>query len=110
VVPGVRGPRQRNGGAVHRRSPGRQARGPRHRDRGKPTDDLRPPRDEIEDRETVYEYRPYGQFTRSFTLPENVDVQHTTSDLRDGVLYVVVPKTAGARARKIAIGGVNPKS
>lgn len=70
-------------------------------------------RRDTEDRgsdEIVYEYRPYGQFTRSFTLPDNVDLEHITSDLRDGVLYVVVPKTTGARARKIAIGGSNPKS
>jgi HSP20 family protein len=58
----------------------------------------------------VYEHRPHGELTRSFTLPENVDLEHITSSLRDGVLYVVVPKTAGMRARKIAIGGDHPRS
>ena len=69
---------------------------------------------EIEERgkdENVHTFeRQYGQFTRTFTLPDNVDVDHITSELRDGVLTVVVPMKAGAQARKIQIGGGSPKS
>lgn len=54
--------------------------------------------------------RQFGQFTRSFTLPDNVDLDHVTSDLREGVLTVVAPLKAGARSRKIEIGGTQPKS
>lgn len=54
--------------------------------------------------------RQFGQFTRSFTLPDNVDLEHITSDLRDGVLTIVVPMRAESRARRIQIGGTQPKS
>ena len=54
--------------------------------------------------------RQYGQFTRSFTLPDNVDLDHVTSELREGVLTIVAPMKAGARARKIQVGGATPKS
>ena len=61
--------------------------------------------------ETVQTYeREFGQFTRSFTLPDNVDLDHVTSDLRDGVLTIVAPLKAGSRSRKIQIGGAQPKS
>ena len=54
--------------------------------------------------------RQFGQFTRSFTMPDNVDLEHITSDLREGVLTIVAPLKAGAQARKIQIGGGQPKS
>jgi HSP20 family protein len=61
--------------------------------------------------ENVHTYeRQFGQFTRAFTLPDNVDLDHVTSDLRDGVLTVVVPVKAGSRSRKIQIGGSQPRS
>jgi len=61
--------------------------------------------------ENVYAYeRQFGTFTRLFTLPDNVDTDHTTVDLRDGVLTVVVPKGAAAKPRKIEVGKKNAKS
>jgi HSP20 family protein len=48
--------------------------------------------------------RQFGQFTRTFTLPDNIDTSHVTSDLRDGVLTIVVPLKAGTGPRKIPIG------
>ena len=49
--------------------------------------------------------RSYGSFTRSFTLPESADLEHIRSDLKDGVLTLLVPKREGAeKRRKIAIG------
>jgi len=36
--------------------------------------------------------RRYGRFDRSFTLPRNVDADHITANVTDGVLYVEVPK------------------
>jgi HSP20 family protein len=60
--------------------------------------------------ESVHTYeREYGQFTRTFTLPDNVDLDHITSELRDGVLTITAPMTASARARKIQIGGAAAK-
>ena len=54
--------------------------------------------------------RRYGRFERSFTLPEYVDADHITADYDNGVLTVVLPKTAAAKARRIEIrGGSEPK-
>lgn len=54
--------------------------------------------------DTVYTYeRQYGSFSRSFTLPEGADISHAKTDLKDGVLTLVVPKLAVAQARKIPI-------
>jgi HSP20 family protein len=54
--------------------------------------------------DTVYTYeRQYGSFCRSFTLPDAADVEHARSELKDGVLTLVVPKRAGAQAKKIPI-------
>jgi HSP20 family protein len=62
-----------------------------------------------DDHVLVFE-REQGQFSRSFTLPDNVDLDHITSELRDGVLSIVAPMKEGARSRKIPIGGASPKS
>lgn len=55
--------------------------------------------------DTYYAYeRNYGSFTRTFTLPESADTEHISANLTDGVLTLVVPKTAESKARKIQIG------
>lgn len=60
--------------------------------------------------DTIYTYeRQYGSFARSFTLPEGADVDHAKSDLKDGVLTLVIPKKPGATAKRIAISS-GPKS
>ena len=60
--------------------------------------------------DTIYTYeRQYGSFTRSFTLPEGANVEHAKSDLKDGVLTLVIPKLAEAQAKKIPISTA-PKS
>ena len=38
--------------------------------------------------------RQYGAFSRSFRLPPDADEDAVTADLKDGVLTLVVPKTA----------------
>lgn len=54
--------------------------------------------------ETYYTYeRSYGNFTRSFTLPEGVDMNNIHADLRDGVLTIDVPKRAEAQPKKISV-------
>lgn len=54
--------------------------------------------------DTVYTYeRQYGSFTRSFTLPDGVDLEHAKTDLQAGVLTLVVPKLAAAQSKKIPI-------
>jgi HSP20 family protein len=46
----------------------------------------------------------YGSFTRSFTLPEGIDTEHATADLKSGVLLVTVPKKPETQPRKISVG------
>jgi HSP20 family protein len=48
--------------------------------------------------------RTYGSFARSFSLPDSVDSEHVTAELRDGVLAVNVPKRPEAQPKKISIG------
>jgi HSP20 family protein len=62
-----------------------------------------------EDRYYAYE-RSFGSFTRVFTLPEQADLDHVKTELKDGVLTLVVPKKPGAQPRKIEIGSGAPKS
>jgi HSP20 family protein len=64
-------------------------------------------REQEQDDGTVHTYeRSYGQFSRSFALPEYADLDNVRCDLKDGVLTLVVPKKAGSapRRRKIQIG------
>ncbi len=57
---------------------------------------------EDEDRFYAYE-RSYGSFSRSFTLPEGVDVDHAQADLSNGVLTVNVPKRPEVKPRRIEV-------
>lgn len=45
----------------------------------------------------------YGSFFRSFTLPENVDVEEIHADNKDGVLFIHLPKNKETKARRIKI-------
>ncbi|MGA0846180.1 MAG: Hsp20/alpha crystallin family protein, partial [Luteolibacter sp.] len=49
---------------------------------------------EKEDKSTRYHRveRTYGRFERTFTLPEETDSEHITSEYKDGVLTVHLPK------------------
>ncbi|MEF3191189.1 MAG: Hsp20/alpha crystallin family protein [Campylobacterales bacterium] len=47
----------------------------------------------------------YGKFQRSFTLPDNADVENITASSKDGVLEVVIPKIQEAKSetKKITV-------
>lgn len=47
--------------------------------------------------------RSYGRFTRSFTLPNEVDDDKVEAKYGDGILTVTVPKTEKTKPRKIEI-------
>jgi HSP20 family protein len=49
--------------------------------------------------------RRYGSFSRTFTLPEGVDIEHVRAELKGGVLNVVVPKKPEVQPKKIEIQG-----
>lgn len=47
--------------------------------------------------------RPYGNFARSFELPDAVDPAGIEAKLSDGVLSLMLPRRAEARPRQIAV-------
>jgi HSP20 family protein len=47
--------------------------------------------------------RGHGQFQRAFALPEPIDVEHVTADLKDGVLTVTMPKSNERGTRRIDV-------
>jgi HSP20 family protein len=49
--------------------------------------------------------RSYGQFVRSFTLPNNVDRENIRAHFRNGLLEIELPKREDAKPREIKISG-----
>ena len=47
--------------------------------------------------------RGHGRFARAFALPEAIDVDRVSADLKDGVLTVTMPKAAGRGVRTIKV-------
>jgi HSP20 family protein len=47
--------------------------------------------------------RSYGNFTRSFTLPEVVKSDKVSAEFKDGLLHVRLPKDENAKPKSIAI-------
>lgn len=64
-----------------------------------------------EQTDTYYTYeRSYGDFTRSFTLPEGVDMNSVRADLNQGVLTLSIKKTPEAQPKKIEVQSAAKKS
>ncbi|MEW5807367.1 MAG: Hsp20/alpha crystallin family protein [Acidobacteriota bacterium] len=47
--------------------------------------------------------RAYGAFSRSFTLPNTVDVDRIMAEHKNGVLEVVIPKKEETKSKKIKV-------
>ena len=47
--------------------------------------------------------RGHGRFSRAFALPEPIDVEAITADLRDGILTVTIPKSRDRAPRKVDV-------
>jgi len=47
--------------------------------------------------------RYYGEFVRTFTLPENVDRDGIVAEFKDGVLKLEIPKTEKAKPKQIEV-------
>ena len=52
--------------------------------------------------------RSYGQFVRTFSLPNNVDREKIQAKFQDGLLKVELPKREDAKPRTIKITGGSP--
>lgn len=58
-----------------------------------------------EERKNGYDTRSYGRFEQWLRLPVAVDSDKVEAKLGNGVLLVKLPKSAAAKARKIAVRG-----
>jgi HSP20 family protein len=47
--------------------------------------------------------RTYGSFSRSFTLPDNLDTANIAAQFENGVLNVSIPKTEPAKPKETEI-------
>lgn len=68
-------------------------------------------RKEEAEEETMGNYRSersYGAFERTFTLPEDVKAEHISSEYKDGVLSIAIPKMAASKSHQIKIGESKP--
>ena len=48
--------------------------------------------------------RGHGRFSRTFTLPEPIEVDAVGADLKDGLLTISIPKASGRGVRRIDVG------
>ena len=47
--------------------------------------------------------RGHGRFSRSFALPEAIDIAQVSADLKDGILTVRIPKARGRGVRRVNV-------
>jgi len=66
--------------------------------------------DEKEGRNFHRVERSYGQFVRSFTLPNNVDREKIKASFQNGLLEIALPKREEAKPRQIQITGGDGKT
>jgi len=45
----------------------------------------------------------YGTFSRSFSLPDNIDAKAVSAESKDGVLFVHIPKTDATKPEAITV-------
>lgn len=58
---------------------------------------------ESEENKGESSYRSWGSFSRSFTLPTDVDSDKVSAELKNGVLMIQLPKTGEAKAKRIEV-------
>jgi HSP20 family protein len=47
--------------------------------------------------------RGHGHFSRAFTLPEAIDVEAVSAELREGILTVTLPKVSDRSPRRVNV-------
>jgi HSP20 family protein len=47
--------------------------------------------------------RSYGEFVRSFALPQTVNTENVTADYKNGVLTVTLPKKEAAKPKQVKV-------
>jgi HSP20 family protein len=59
--------------------------------------------EKTEDKNYMRVERAYGSFTRSFTLPDNLDTARIAAQFENGVLNVSIPKTEPVKPKETEI-------
>lgn len=59
--------------------------------------------EEIKDKDYFYQECYWGAFSRSVSLPVEIDVDKAEADLKDGILTLTLPKASRARTKKVKI-------
>jgi HSP20 family protein len=65
--------------------------------------EMKQEKEEKKDEKVIYSERSYGMVSRSFSLPAEVDPSGARAEYKDGVLNLVLPKKAGAQARRLSV-------
>lgn len=65
--------------------------------------EMKQEKEEKKDEKVIYSERNYGMVSRSFSLPAEVDANGAKAEYKDGVLNLVLPKKAGAQARRLSV-------
>lgn len=60
-------------------------------------------RDEKEDKKRHRVERYYGSFSRSFTLPDNVDQENISAEQKEGMLYLHLKKAEERKPKRLDI-------
>jgi HSP20 family protein len=59
--------------------------------------------EESKDRKYHRVERAYGSFTRTFSLPDDTDVERIHAEYKEGMLNIHLPKSESARPRRIEV-------
>jgi len=51
--------------------------------------------------------RPFGEFSRSIQLPNDLDMAQATAKYENGVLTLKIPKVEAARPRQITVNAAS---
>lgn len=60
-------------------------------------------RNELKKDDFIKQESFYGKFSRSFTLPDDVDVEKISADYKNGILTVTLPKTQEKKPKEIEV-------
>jgi HSP20 family protein len=63
----------------------------------------RRPKPEAKEEQYRRRERAYGRFERMFLLPQTIDRDHVTAEMRHGVLTLRLPKSEMAKPKRIAV-------
>eukprot|EP00824_Muranothrix_gubernata_P017135 TRINITY_DN3525_c0_g1_i2.p1 TRINITY_DN3525_c0_g1~~TRINITY_DN3525_c0_g1_i2.p1 ORF type:complete len:172 (-),score=0.50 TRINITY_DN3525_c0_g1_i2:39-554(-) len=65
-------------------------------------------REEVKEEDYYKVETSFGKFSRSFTIPENTDIENINAKSNDGVLEIEIPKVEATKTKKtIAINQLN---